>query len=233
MTTYTAIATDYDGTIAHDGVVDAATNDALRRARDAGLRLILVTGRELNDLFNTFAGTDVFDLVVAENGAVLFEPRTKDVRMLAPPPSAVLVEALTKANAPMSVGHTIVATVEPHDRILLETIRESRLPWQVIYNKGSVMALPAGINKATGLGVALNQLLQLPAGTIGVGDAENDHAFLSMCGLAVAVANALESVKLAADLVTEGARGEGVAELIEMVIAGRMAGVSPRRQGAV
>ena len=58
---YLALATDYDGTIAHDGVVDAPTLAALRRVRDSGRRLILVTGRELDDLFDTFAHCDVFD----------------------------------------------------------------------------------------------------------------------------------------------------------------------------
>jgi hypothetical protein len=51
-----------------------------------------------------------------------------------------------------------------------------------------------------------------------VGDAENDHAFLSTCGVSVAVANALEMVKAGADLVTKGARGAGVEELIARII---------------
>ena len=73
---YQVLATDYDGTIAHDGIVDDATVASLRRARDAGLRLLMVTGRELTDLFNTFAHTALLDLVVAETGAVLYTPAT-------------------------------------------------------------------------------------------------------------------------------------------------------------
>ena len=57
---YRAVATDYDGTIAHDGRVDEATIAALERARDAGVRLILVTGRELSDLFNVFDRPELF-----------------------------------------------------------------------------------------------------------------------------------------------------------------------------
>ena len=44
------LATDYDGTIAHDGVVAATTIAALERLKASGRRLVLVTGRELEVL---------------------------------------------------------------------------------------------------------------------------------------------------------------------------------------
>jgi hydroxymethylpyrimidine pyrophosphatase-like HAD family hydrolase len=217
---YQALATDYDGTIAHDGVVDAATIDALRRARAAGLRLLMVTGRELPDLQKVFPQLDLFDQVVAENGAMLFTPATAAIRMLAPAPPAAFLEALTRNRVPFTIGRSIVATVEPYEHVLLSAIRDLGLEWHVIFNKGSVMALPSSITKATGLTCALEALHVSADETIGVGDAENDHAFLRLCGLAVAVANALPSVKEDADLVTRGARGAGVTELIDRLLAG-------------
>jgi hydroxymethylpyrimidine pyrophosphatase-like HAD family hydrolase len=48
---------------------------------------------------------------------------------------------------------------------------------QVIFNKGAVMILPTGINKATGLAAALSDLKLSPHNVVGIGDAENDHAF--------------------------------------------------------
>jgi hydroxymethylpyrimidine pyrophosphatase-like HAD family hydrolase len=217
---YQALATDYDGTIAHDGVVDEPTTSALRRARAAGMRLVMVTGRELSDLFNTFEHTDLFDRVVAENGAVLYEPATKSIEMLAPAPPPALIEALSRQSIPLSVGHSIVATVEPHEHQVLAAIHELGLEWHVIFNKGSVMALPAEVTKATGLAPALAALGVPHERTVGVGDAENDHAFLRMCGMAVAVANALPAVKEMAQVVTTGARGAGVVELIERLLSG-------------
>src|SRR5262245_3968957 len=47
---YLALACDYDGTIAHHGRVDDDTLAALRRVRASGRKLLLVTGRELDDL---------------------------------------------------------------------------------------------------------------------------------------------------------------------------------------
>ena len=89
----------------------------------------------------------------------------------------------------------------------------------MIFNKGAVMALPSGITKATGLKPALMEL-EIPADrTIAIGDAENDHAFLGMCGLAVAVANALPALKASADIVTVGRQGAGFVELAECLLS--------------
>lgn len=224
---YRALATDYDGTMAHDGRVDTPTLEALRRARAAGHLLIMVTGRELTDLFNTFAHVDVFHRVVAENGAVLFDPESKVIDLLAPSPPVPLVERLTREGVPLSIGHSVVATVEPHEHAVLAAIRDLGLEWHVIFNKGSVMALPAEVTKGSGLTPALDALRLSPEETIAVGDAENDQVFLRRCGLAVAVANALPTVKALADIVTVGARGTGVTELIERWLGGDLEHVTP------
>jgi hydroxymethylpyrimidine pyrophosphatase-like HAD family hydrolase len=220
MTRFRALATDYDGTLAHDGTVDESTIAALDAARAAGLRLIMVTGRELSDLFNTFPAVDRFDRVVAENGALLYDPATKAIETISSPPPRAFVEALERLSIPLSVGHSIVATVEPYEHQVLTAIRDLGLEWHVIFNKGAVMALPSDVTKATGLAPALAALEITARDTVGVGDAENDQAFLRMCGLAVAVDNALPAVKAIAHVVTAGARGAGVAELVGRLLQG-------------
>jgi hydroxymethylpyrimidine pyrophosphatase-like HAD family hydrolase len=226
---YLALATDYDGTVAHDGIVDAETLAALRRLRDSGRKLILVTGRELEDLFTVFDHMDLFDRAVLENGALLYHPATKETRQIAPAPPEPLVDRLRAAGIPLSVGRSILATVVPHEHVVLDAIRDLGVEWHVIFNKGSVMALPSGVNKATGLAPALDELGVPAERVVGVGDAENDHAFLRMCGLSVAVANALPVLKETADVVTAGARGAGVTELIDRMLADDLDGV--RRKG--
>jgi hydroxymethylpyrimidine pyrophosphatase-like HAD family hydrolase len=217
---YKVLATDYDGTLAHDGRVAESTVDGLRRARASGVRLVMVTGRELPDLFNTFEHSDLFDSIVAENGAVLYDPSTKTVETLSPPPPRALVDMLQRLSVPLSVGHSIIATVEPYEHHVLSAIHDLGLEWHVIFNKGAVMALPSDVTKATGLGPALKALGLTAQETIGIGDAENDHAFLRFCGLAVAVDNALPSVKEIAQIVTSEARGAGVLEIIERLLTG-------------
>ena len=220
--TFRALATDYDGTLATDGIVDELTIEALRRARRAGLKLIMVTGRELIDLFHTFPHVTLFDRLVAENGAVLYEPATKQIDVIADAPPLALVERLASEQIPVSVGHSIVATVVPHQRRLLAAIDDLGLDWHVIYNKRSVMALPANVTKATGLARALSALHIPPALTVGVGDAENDYAFLRACGVAVAVDNALPQIKQIAHVVTTEARGAGVIQLIGEILSGSL-----------
>jgi hydroxymethylpyrimidine pyrophosphatase-like HAD family hydrolase len=219
---YRALATDYDGTIAYEGRVDAETVDALQHARDAGMQLLLVTGRELTHLFNTFDRVDVFHQVVAENGAVLYDPATGRIETLAPGPPAALIERLTREQIPLSIGHSVIATVEPHEQVVIAAIHELALDWHIIFNKGSVMALPSDVTKATGLRSALDACQLTPEMTIAIGDAENDLVFLKGCGLAVAVGNALTTVKAIADVVTDGARGAGVRELIGRWLAGEL-----------
>lgn len=55
----------------------------MMRLKEADFRLIMVTGRELNDLVVTFPQIGVFDLLVLENGAVLYEPATGNTQALA------------------------------------------------------------------------------------------------------------------------------------------------------
>ncbi len=226
---YHVLATDYDGTIATDGHVDAATIDAMKRLLATGRRLVLVTGRELPELLQTFPEIDLFEWVVVENGALLYRPSTKEERLLAEAPSEKFIQALHDKNvAPMSVGRAIIATWEPHQVTVLETIRELGLEYQVIFNKGAVMVLPAGVNKATGLLAALKEMGISEHNAVGVGDAENDHAFLRLCEFSVAVANALPAVKETADLVTRDNRGAGVTELIDRMTSNDLADLDLR-----
>ncbi|TMD22965.1 MAG: HAD family phosphatase [Chloroflexi bacterium] len=217
---YLAFATDYDGTLAHHGTVDRDTIEALRRLKSSGRKLILVTGRQMPDLARVFPELPLFDLVVGENGALIYQPERRESRRLAdPPPSSFVDELRRRGVEPLAVGQVVVATEQPNEHVVIDVIREGGLELQVIFNKGSVMVLPSSVNKATGLRAALEELALSPHNVVGVGDAENDHAFLSLCECGVAVANALDSLKQHADHVTDGRASDGVRELIEALIA--------------
>lgn len=216
---FTALASDYDGTLAAQGKVSPSTVASLEKFRQSGRKLILVTGRCLKDLKEVFPELPLFDLVVVENGAVLYDPATKEETAIAPEPPDSFINALQLAKVtPLEIGKVIVATWEPNEQIILDIIRKLGLEHQVIFNKGAVMVLPPGINKATGLDAALLKLGISRHNVVGVGDAQNDLAFLTSCECGVAVANSLPSVIEAADIITEGARGEGVAQLVEKVL---------------
>ena len=216
---YVALATDYDGTLAWDGVVSDHTLAGLGRFVASGRHLILVTGRELPDLKRVFDHLELFDRIVAENGGLLYQPSTGEEKMLGEEPPGQFVSALkARGVEPLSVGRSVVATTTPRDKEVAEVIRDLGLRLEVVFNKGSVMVLPPGVNKGTGLSAALHELELSPNGVVGIGDAENDAAFLALCGRSVAVANALPGLKERVDIVTRGARGDGVQEIIEAVL---------------
>ena len=91
---YHALACDYDGTIAWDSVVSERTIEALVDVKKSGRKLILVTGRELDDLLKVFPHLEIFDRVVAENGALLYRPGTREERVLAERPPEDFIREL-------------------------------------------------------------------------------------------------------------------------------------------
>jgi hypothetical protein len=225
---YHVLAADYDGTLAHHGRIEDATWAALGRLHDSGRKVVMVTGRELEDVLSRLPDPERFARIVAENGAVLYEPATKDVGLLAEPPPARFVDELRARGIDrIATGRVIVASWEPHQATILQAIRDLGLELQVIFNKGAVMVLPTGVNKATGLAAALAALGLSPHNTVGVGDAENDHALILACECGVAVGNALPALKDKADLVMAGDHGAGVTELVDQLIVDDLAAAAP------
>jgi hydroxymethylpyrimidine pyrophosphatase-like HAD family hydrolase len=227
---YHALAVDYDGTLARHGEVDSTTIEVLQELRSSGRKIILVTGREIPDLFKTFNGSpEIFDRIVAENGALLYRPASREEKLLGMPPPPEFAEELRRRGVhPLSVGKVVVATFEPFDGVVLQVIRESGLELQVIFNKGAVMVLPSGINKATGLTAALRELGLSHHNVIAAGDAENDHALLELCECGVAVANALPPLKQHADYVSSESHGAGVAETARKLLLDDFEEIAPR-----
>lgn len=220
---YRVIATDYDGTLATEGTVDDATLAALERYRDSGGHLLLVTGRQLDDLFQVFPHSHLFQGIVAENGAVFHQPHRNQMKLLADPFPPTLVETLKAAGAdPIYQGQVMVATWEPHGDAVQQAIQSLGLAATVILNKRAVMILPQGVNKASGLAVALADLNLAHLPSVGIGDAENDLSLLQACHRGVAVANALPELKAIAHYITQGERGAGVQEVIQRILENRL-----------
>ncbi len=229
---YLALASDYDGTLAHDGVVDDQTIRALERLIHSGRKLILVTGRELPDLQSAFPRMDLCERVVAENGAVLYNPATREKRTLAQRPPQSFLDSLRTRGVPnVSAGEVIVSAWHPFETQVIETIRDSGLELQIIFNKDAIMVLPTGINKMTGLSAALAELKLSRHNLAGIGDAENDHAFLASCECSVAVSNAIPALKEKADFVTHGDHGSGVVELVDRLIDSDLSELTDRLRG--
>ena len=226
---YLALITDYDNTLATEGRVTAATIAAIQRLRISGRHVILATGRRLEDLLVVCPCIDAFSYVVAENGAVVYEPKSRETALLAEPLPKKFVRALQRANiVPLEIGRVVVGTHLPNQARVLEIIQESGLELKIVFNRGAVMIMPTGVNKATGTKYALRKLGMSPHETVAVGDAENDHSILQLAECPVAVANALDAVKDVAAFVTTSSDGEGVAELADAIVANDLEQVDVR-----
>jgi hydroxymethylpyrimidine pyrophosphatase-like HAD family hydrolase len=223
------LACDFDGTIAERGRVSVATATALSRVRASGRKLILVTGRMLPDLRTVYPGVDArFDAVVAENGAVLYFTGRREVRVLGARPEPALVDALQRRRVPFELGSSIVATDAPFAESVLAAIREAGVERSLVFNKGSLMLLPGGVSKGTGLEAALQAFGLSAHNTVGIGDAENDHAFLALCEFAIAVADAVPALQERADLVTPEPGPRGAVWFIEQHLLDDASALAPR-----
>jgi hydroxymethylpyrimidine pyrophosphatase-like HAD family hydrolase len=212
---YKVFATDGDGTLLIDGKMPARVSHALVRAREAGILLILVTGETTQEL-TEFPHLDLFHLVVAENGAVLFNPTNGLQVVLGQSPPSRLVHALQEAGLKkLRIGRSIVSGRVEDEETLRDVVKRLMLDWHVIRNRHDAMVLPRGIDKASGLKTALAEINITPSEVIAIGDAENDEAMRNCCGLGVVVAGAVSLVKARAQFITRGGAGFGVVEVIE------------------
>ena len=225
---FKAVAIDFDGTLAEGSPPSPSVLAAVRSARDLGLRLLLVTGRTLTDLWQVYPNVDEhFDLTVAENGAIL--RAAEGHRRLARPVDPELVKSLQGRGISVQLGEVILACDAVHDSAVFEEIRRLDLDCQLIRNRGALMVVPAGVTKASGLGAGLRELGLSAHSAIAIGDAENDLAMLESCELGVAVANAVPVVKQRADLVLDLGDGHGVTTFLEGPIVDGKQLIHPQR----
>ena len=224
-----AFATDYDGTIADANRVAEPTARALERVRATGRKVLLVTGRMLPDLRSVCPDVDrMFDAVIAENGALVYFPDRRELRTLGDPPEPALIEALRRRGVRFDLGDAILATDAPFAEATLAAIQETGVNRTLVFNKGALMLLPGGVTKGTGLSIALAALELSPHNMVGIGDAENDHAFLALSECAVAVADAVPALRERADYVTRAPSAAGVVEFIEEHLLHDLVDLIPR-----
>ncbi len=204
---------DYDGTVARDGQLSHTAAEALDEARRAGLSLVLVTGRILEELAHAAPGiSDRFDVIVAENGAVAL--RHGHVVRLAEPVDDPLVQELTRLGTGVRRGQVIAALSGSQHQLVAAAIERRGLDCQIVTNRSELMILPRGVSKASGLEYAIEVLGRSPHTTLAMGDAENDLSMLLSCEIGAAVGGSVEVLREHADVVASASNGEGVAEIL-------------------
>ncbi len=215
------LAADYDLTlVGEDARLTDATCAALERLRAAGWALVVVTGRDLDYLLGDLHRPELFDLLVADNGVVLHRPATDERHLLTDLDLEPLRAALVAVGVPAWGGPGTIGLDRRHETVLRGLVAERAVPVHLERNKDSLIVLPEGIDKGSGLAAAAAELGCRIEDTVAVGDAENDVALLRAAGVGAAVGNALPAVRAAADVVLAGEAGAGVVELAERLLSG-------------
>jgi hydroxymethylpyrimidine pyrophosphatase-like HAD family hydrolase len=204
---------DYDGTVARDGHLSETAAAALEEAREAGLFVVLVTGRIFEELAQVAPGiSDRFDVIVAENGAVAL--RHGYLLRLAEPVDDELVQELTELGTGVRRGQVIAALSASQRQLVAAAIERRGLDCQLVTNRSELMILPRGVSKASGLEYAIETLGRSPHTTLAIGDAENDVAMLLSCEIGAAVGGSVDVLRQHADIVASATNGDGVAEIL-------------------
>jgi HAD superfamily hydrolase (TIGR01484 family) len=230
---YVVLAAGFDGTLARDGRCDERCIDVLRELSATGRKLILVTGRELRRLLEIFPEARLFDYIVAENGAVLHRTATRQSEILGQAPPEILLQELRRRQVtPLAVGSSIISTAAKYFESARDALRKLKLhlDYELVRNDDTLLILPPGIDKASGMNEALRELGVSRHNLVAIGNAENDLPLLASAEHAVVVNNAAESIKQAADRVTEGEYCDGFLELARDLIATDLASAVPRRR---
>jgi hydroxymethylpyrimidine pyrophosphatase-like HAD family hydrolase len=212
------LALDYDGTIAVEGALDPSVRQAIAVARERGIVVALVTGRRLDDLRRVAGDLSCFDVVVAENGAVLDFPATGRHVVVGRRPRQAFIDELTRRRVPFAIGETIVEMPAAFAAAALDAVRQLEQPLVLAFNRGRLMLLPPAIGKSTGLRQALGELRLSIHNAVGIGDAENDHDLLDACEVGVAVGWGSAALRAVADEVIDGTQPAAVAPYIDRLL---------------
>jgi hydroxymethylpyrimidine pyrophosphatase-like HAD family hydrolase len=212
-----AIALDFDGTSAVNDVFDPAVRAAVGEARRHGIYVLLVTGRRLPELARVAGDLSCFDVVVAENGAVLEFPASGRHVRLGHAPSDSVVAEIQRCGVHIDVGESVIEADASAAVAIVKTIRELEQPLVLAFNRGRLMVLPQATAKSTGLKQALFALRVSIHNTVGIGDAENDHDLLDACEVGVAVEWGSAPLRAVADEVIAGAGPPAVADYIRRI----------------
>ncbi|MCS7143104.1 MAG: HAD hydrolase family protein [Aigarchaeota archaeon] len=210
------IAIDYDGTFtsAHPPSPEFLRRFRSHRKRHDSL-FVLSSGRLLSDLMGVKEIPYLFDVIIAENGAILYFPNHGTKVKLFERPRG-LEELVRGLSIDALYGEVLIATDRVNSDLLERHLSGLADEVEVKFNVGSMMIVPRGCDKGSSLlqAIAISGLRD-PRRVVAVGDGENDEDLFRVADVRVAVKNAVPSLKERADLVLDRENGEGLLDFLE------------------
>ena len=223
-----ALVTDIDGTITdHRRRISTPAIEALRVLIDAGIEVVLASGNTVcfMDGLCRMIGTD--GTIISENGGVyrrrfggtLHIPGNQDICLET---FDVIKEHFAREGIELELlsaryrfaDVAFARKVDPDEAKAV--VRAHNLPAQVLDTGFAIHIQDPAVSKGTALRGLMDEMELLPSEILAIGDSENDIEMLKVAGVGVAVANAPEPIRSAADRVTREGYGDGFVEAVRM-----------------
>ena len=216
------LAVDIDGTLT--GPNRGLDPQVIPALREWDAPLVFATGKSFAYPVALCEFLALSPVVIAENGGAVYVEATDEITYAGDPEAAAAV-----AEAYRDVGHDLgwgaVDFVNRWRETELAVSRESPLEpltaiaadhgLEVVDTGFAYHVKPPDVSKGHGLELVAGELDLDPAAFVAIGDSENDVSTFKMAGQAIAVANADDAARAAADEVTDERYGDGFLEAIE------------------
>jgi phosphoglycolate phosphatase (TIGR01487 family) len=216
------LAVDIDGTLT--GPNRGLDPQVIPALREWDAPLVFATGKSFAYPVALCEFLALSPAVIAENGGVVYVEATDEITYAGDPEAVAAV-----AEAYRDVGHDLgwgaVDFVNRWRETELAVSRESPLApletiaadhgLEVVDTGFAYHVKPPDVSKGQGLELVADELDLDPAAFVAIGDSENDVSTFEVAGRAIAVANADDAARAAADEVTDGSYGDGFLEAVE------------------
>lgn len=222
-----ALVTDVDGTITdRRRRINTGAIEAIRVLVDAGIEVVLASGNTVcfMDGLCRMIGTD--GTIISENGGVyrrgyggtLHIPGNRDICLET---FEVIREHFAGEGVELELFSAryryadvaFARNVDPDD--VRGVVHAHCLPAEVLDTGFAIHLQDPAVSKGTALRSLAEEMGLLPDDILAIGDSENDINMLEAAGVGVAVANALDPTRSAADWVSREAYGEGFLEAVK------------------
>lgn len=239
MSKYRLLALDMDGTVLNDDQrITKETADAIRSACEAGITVMFSTGRAFVNALPYAEELGLDSPMITVNGSEVWK-NTRELHL-----RHLLDREAIKRMYAMSEEHDVWFWAYSTERLynkenwganidaeewlkfgyFTKDDRKREALWRELRAMGgleltnsslhNIEINPAGVNKATGLQTVCELMGLNMSQVVAVGDSLNDIAAIRAAGLGVAMGNAQDEVKQAANVVVRTNNENGVAQVI-------------------
>jgi phosphoglycolate phosphatase (TIGR01487 family) len=232
------IALDMDGTLlTNKHETSNANRQAIKEARDKGVIVVLSTGRSIRKVRRHMDSLELTSYLVTVNGSEIWDDKRELVERSIV--KADLMQWMWNLSQQHKTGFWAISTennyygempgdLNEHEWLKFGfTIEDDSIREKIfleLQEKGefeltnstpkNIEVNPVGINKAKGLRIVCERLGIEVKNVMAIGDSLNDLAMIEAAGLGIAMGNAQDIIKKAADWVTTSNNDDGVAVAI-------------------